>query len=114
MSDRICSEDIDAIAYRVVELIRPKPEQRLVKVKELAEELGVHPNWVYRHKEKLGFRRLGGNTKGELRFDLKDARERAASLFESCQPPRGQTARRGRPRKVAAPGVPLIRGRSAR
>jgi len=68
---RIDPADIDAIAQRVVVLMReqPTPLVRLVDAATLAERLGVERDWVYAHAKDLHGVRLGG-PRGRLRFDL--------------------------------------------
>ena len=65
-------DDVDAIARRVLTLIRDELSAapvRLVTAKTLAEVLDVKPSWVYAHAAELPAVRLGGDN-GQLRFDL--------------------------------------------
>jgi hypothetical protein len=68
---RLDPADIDAIAQRVVVLMREQPtlQVRLVDAATLAERLGVERDWVYAHAKELHGVRLGG-PRGRLRFDL--------------------------------------------
>jgi hypothetical protein len=68
---RLDPADIDAIAQRVVVLMReqPSPQVRLVDAATLAERLGVERDWVYAHAKELHGVRLGG-PRGRLRFDM--------------------------------------------
>src|ERR671932_2799163 len=69
---RLHPADIDAIAQRVVVLLRdeqPEPAARLVDVAGLASLLGVDRSWVYAHAKELHAIRLGG-PRGRIRFDL--------------------------------------------
>ena len=68
---RLDPADIDAIAQRVLVLIReqPSPQVRLVDAATLAERLGVERDWVYAHAKQLHGVRLGG-PRGRLRFEL--------------------------------------------
>ena len=69
---RLDPADIDAIAQRVVMLMRdgiPQPAARLVDAAGLAKILGVERDWVYAHAKDLHSVRLGG-PRGRLRFDL--------------------------------------------
>ena len=73
---RLDPADIDAIARRVVLLIRdelppqaPTTAARLVDAAGLAALLGVDRSWVYAHAKELHPVRLGG-PRGRMRFDL--------------------------------------------
>jgi hypothetical protein len=70
---RLDPADIDAIAQRVVLLLRDEqqaePAARLVDVAGLASLLGVDRSWVYAHAKELHAIRLGG-PRGRIRFDL--------------------------------------------
>jgi hypothetical protein len=72
MNERLDPDDIEAIAERVVMLMReqmPAPNARLVDAARLAEVLGVERDWVYAHAKQLHAVRLGG-PRGRLRFDV--------------------------------------------
>jgi hypothetical protein len=68
---------IDAIALRVVELMRTGEatslNRRWVDATTLATELGVTRSWVYEHRDELGAVRLGAGPKPRLRFDVETA-----------------------------------------
>jgi hypothetical protein len=69
---RLDPADIDAIAQRVVALMRddaPAAAARLVDAAELASTLGVDRGWVYAHAKELKGVRLGG-PRGRFRFDV--------------------------------------------
>jgi hypothetical protein len=94
--------DVEAVAMRVVELLRETglmngqqvptgPGVRLVDAAAVAEAFGVERDWVYAHAKELGAIRLGGK-KGRLRFDLVALRERMES-----DRPAPATRRRTRP-----------------
>jgi hypothetical protein len=71
-------DDVDAIARRVLTLIRDELSAapvRLVTAKTLAEVLDVKPSWVYAHAAELQAVRLGGDN-GRLRFDLDEVQRR--------------------------------------
>jgi hypothetical protein len=72
------AESVEAIARRVVELIRSEggsPIPRgLVDAATLAVELGVERSWVYAHRDELGAVQLGGGSRPRLRFDVEAAR----------------------------------------
>lgn len=87
---------VEAIARRVVELLRDEQPQRtagLVDAAALARELGVERDWVYSHAADLGAIRLGG-PHGRLRFDLEIVRERLAGTEPSLWRPPKRAARR--------------------
>lgn len=108
------SEDVEAIARRVAELLTPS-EVGLTDARGLAEQLGVTREWVYANATRLGGVRLGTGPKARLRFDVKRAKEAVLGLTEEVQaPPQRQTRRRGRPPKAngLAPGAQLLRGRA--
>lgn len=73
------SDLVEAIARRVVELLRTEIQQgrpaRLVDAATLARELGVERDWVYANAERLGAIRLGG-PRGRLRFDREVVTEK--------------------------------------
>lgn len=75
---KIESRSIEAIARRVVELLRTEAQEqpaRLTDAATLARELGVERDWIYSHANDLGAIRLGG-PRGRLRFDREIVRER--------------------------------------
>lgn len=70
------SEDVDAIARRVIALLRDELQSapvRLVDAITLARTLGVDRGWVYAHARELHAVRIGG-PRGRLRFDLDEVR----------------------------------------
>jgi hypothetical protein len=79
VSDRVdlSPESVEAIALRVVELLRggctPPAQGALLTPQELADRLGVDRSYVYQHAAELGARRLGSGSKPRLRFDLEQA-----------------------------------------
>jgi hypothetical protein len=112
------ADDIDAVAARVVELLREQPNEprRYVDAATLARALSVECEWVYLHARELGALRLGDGPKARLRFDLERARAALVAMNARDQPPpdKPPRRRRGRPRERAAPtGVQLIQGRAS-
>ena len=110
-------EEIEALAEHLAALVASaRPSVGLIDARDLAEELGVARDWVYANAERLGGVRLGDGPRARLRFDAERAREALVVGNEGEQPRRNGAAprRRGRPRREAAPVVPLIRGRSSR
>jgi hypothetical protein len=75
---KIEAQSVEAIARRVVELLRTEVQEqstRLTDAATLARELGVERDWIYSHADELGAIRLGG-PHGRLRFDRETVRER--------------------------------------
>ncbi|MEO8690871.1 MAG: hypothetical protein ABI611_21975 [Solirubrobacteraceae bacterium] len=112
------AEDIDAVAARVVELLREQPAEprRYVDAATLARALGVEREWVYLRARELGALRLGDGPKARLRFDLERRRAALAEMNTRDQPrpDKPPRRRRGHPRKRAtSPGVELIQGRAS-
>jgi hypothetical protein len=111
-------DDVQAIAERVLELLRERDGRavRLVDAAALARTLGVGRDWVYARARELGAVRLGDGPKARLRFDPERA---AAALAMGAggepPPPEEPRRRRARPRKQAASAeVRLIQGRGGR
>ena len=95
---RVEPELVEAIARRVVELLRSESSQedsvRLVDAATLARELGVERDWVYAHAKRLGGIRLGG-PQGRLRFDRELVREQLAEDGSPQRQPRKRAPLRG-------------------
>jgi hypothetical protein len=105
------SEDVDAIARRVAELLGQT--RGLVDAQSVAAELKVERDWIYAHARELGAVRLGDGPKARLRFDPRYVRERLTALAaQPDMPPPDKRAPRRRARKPT-PGVKLIQGRSS-
>jgi hypothetical protein len=114
-------DDIEAVAARVVEMLRREGPARaapdLVDAATLARILNVERDWVYAHARELGAVRLGDGPKARLRFDPARARAALAAREQHAQPPpdKPPRGRRGRPRRQSVPaGVRLIQGRASR
>jgi hypothetical protein len=96
---RLSAEDIEALAQRIAELLRPvrapSLPRRLMTAAEIARLWGVERSWVYAHAEQLGARRIGTGKRPRLRFDPDEVSERIAALggSQTC-PGRGSTAMR--------------------
>ncbi len=102
---------VEAIARRVVELLRAEEPQRppgLVDAAAVARDLEVERDWVYSHATDLGAIRLGG-PKGRLRFDLQVVRERLAGADPSRWRPPGRTPRRPTPKRPKGAELPQKR-----
>jgi hypothetical protein len=97
---KLDSQTVDAIARRVVELLRERERGagELIDAAELARRLGVDRSWVYTHAIELGAVRLGDGPRPRLRFDprLALARFRAGVRAERrANPARAVRSRRG-------------------
>jgi hypothetical protein len=107
------SDDVEAIARRVAELVGKAPG--LVDAQSVAAELSVEREWVYAHARELGAVRLGDGPKARLRFDPRSVRERVTALAaQPDSPPPDKPRRRRSRRPPTPPGVKLIQGRSSR
>lgn len=70
----------DALAPRVAALLADQLGDRqtdaaLVTAAELAEQLNVRREWVYRHSAELGAVRLGDSDSGRVRFNVQRVRQ---------------------------------------
>jgi len=81
---RLAPSDVEMLARRVAELVRPpraaRAPRRLTTAAEVAEWWGVERSWVYAHAEELGARRIGSGERPRLRFDPDEVRERIEAL----------------------------------
>lgn len=94
---RLTADDIEALARRIADLVRPARagplRPRLLTAAEVARWWGVERSWVYAHAEQLGARRIGSGERPRLRFDPDEVSERIAALGGSpAGPARGSTA----------------------
>jgi len=93
------SDLVEAIAHRVVELLRThelwEHQARLVDAATLARELGVERDWVYANSERLGAIRLGG-PRGRLRFDREVVAEKLGDSSALGQAARRRISQRRR------------------
>ncbi len=111
---------VEAVARRVVELIRSEGNSSIVRglvdAAALAAELGVERSWVYAHRVELGAIQLGSGSKPRLRFDVEVAwKVLARSAVSESHEPKSPASTRGpkRPRRrriVGGPGLLPIRG----
>jgi hypothetical protein len=100
-------DDVEAIAIRVAELLRPTVGIGLVGVDEVVARFGISRSYVYEHADELGAIRLGDGPKARLRFDVERVDE-ALGRSRRTRP----TAPSPQPAMVGLPaGVKLIRGR---
>lgn len=108
-------EDVEAIAQRVAELLRPRVAIGLVGVHAVVARFGVSRSYVYEHAEELGAIRLGEGPKARLRFDLEQVAQalRGAGGSVEARPSAPPRKRPGRPSSTSLPpGVKLIQGRN--
>jgi hypothetical protein len=110
---RLSPEDIDALARRLAELlrpalaVRPAPEaRRMMSAAEVAQMWGVERSWVYEHAEELGARRLGFGERPRLRFDPAELGERIAALGAQPAPVRASAPIAADPRRRSLPRRP--------
>jgi hypothetical protein len=120
--ERLQPADVDAIASRVVELLReetsPRATPALVDAATVARALGVSRATVYEHARRLGALRLGDGPRGRLRFVLEEAveawtaREGSRGSRDAEVPPATEVPRRRRRRSTPASVQLLpVRGR---
>lgn len=75
--------EIEAVATRVVELLRSAPTSReLVDANEIARRFGVSRAFVYDHADDLGAVRLGPGPRARLRFDPAEVNRRLGERGE--------------------------------
>lgn len=107
--------DVEAIARRVVELLREEdlagPDMVLLSAAEVAPRFGVTSEWVRDNADRLGAIRLGDGPRPRLRFDPKkvaaalNARSGGvASLDGEFRSESGPAARRSPSSPDVAPG----------
>jgi len=107
MTAPLPAEAVDAIARRVVELLREEPAlttRTLVDAGTMATILDVDRSWVYENATRLGAYRLGTGKRPRLRFDI----DRALAGWQH-QPTAAAVA--AQPRRRAsrgASGAPLL------
>jgi hypothetical protein len=115
------AELVEAIAWRVVELLEARREvasTQLVDAATLASLLGISRSTVYEHADELGAVRLGDGSKPRLRFDPEHARaavscsasKRSQDSSPSEDGPSAAVAPRGRrrlPFRLPKPGSVL-------
>jgi hypothetical protein len=116
---RLDSPTVEAIARRVVELLREQERRagELVDASEVARRLGVDRSWVYTHAIELGAVRLGKGPRPRLRFDPKLALARfRAGVGVKARPGNAGPPRRRRAKSEDGgdrPGLLPIKGRAS-
>jgi hypothetical protein len=114
MIDRIHPDDVETIAFRVVELLEERsPVARpFLDAAGVAVLLGVSAEWARDHAGELGAVRLGDGPRAPLRFDAERVRDyldaqRVAKPIQRPAP-RRPGPRRGRTADVEL--LPLPKG----
>jgi hypothetical protein len=110
MKRTLTDADVEAIASRLAEMLgmrgqsEPKPDEAL-SVKEVAQRLGVRPQYVYANAERLGGYRLGDGPKARWRFDPASlpASPGAVQVAEESSSPRRRSRARRQGRRYVAP-----------
>jgi hypothetical protein len=104
---------IDAIAYRVVELLRDEGNTKrvahLIDAAEVARRFSVSKDYVYDHSADLGAVRLGVGPKAHLRFDPDVVAERLAPRPDPRAIASAPTTPRRQRRGVAVDLLPIRR-----
>lgn len=99
---------IEAIARRVVELLReePVPADEAIDAAEVARRFGVSRDYVYQHADDLGAVRLGSGPRARLRFDLATVADRLTCCSTSRESERDEN-------RSAKPKAPHRRRRAS-
>jgi len=116
MTAPLPAEAVDAIARRVVELLREEPAmttRRLVDASTLATILGVDRAWVYENAADLGAYRIGTGDRPRLRFDVDRALAASQDEHQAPAPVVAQPRRRPTRGADAAPLLPIRARRDA-
>ena len=115
MESAVDADLVEAIAQRVVELLRhdERPQPELVTAAELARRFGVDRSWVYANSARLGVVRLGTGPRARVRFDVRVV---AALLASDTRPARPSSERKRRTSSTARTaqlpdGLQPLRGR---
>jgi len=103
---------VEAIARRIVELLRSEPHrpavapvgERLLTAAEVARWWGVERSWVYQHALRLGVIRLGTGPRPRLRFDSALVARRLGDPKRAATPDARRSARIG----VETPLLPIL------
>jgi hypothetical protein len=83
--DAVDAAFVDAVARRVVELLRAegvvsREGPRLLTVAAVSGEFGVSSDWLYANAKALGAIRLGSGPRARLRFDRATIADRIAKV----------------------------------
>jgi hypothetical protein len=107
-SDEADRSLVDAVARRVVELLREegavsREGPRLLTVAAVAQEFGVSTDWLYANAGRLGAIRLGSGPRARLRFDRATIADRIAKVASRAA--RDRSSQRGKRRRGARAGA---------
>jgi hypothetical protein len=115
-SDAWDADFVDAVARRVVELLRAEgvaslEGPRLLTVAAVSAEFGVSTDWLYANARSLGAIRLGSGPRARLRFDratIADRIARVATHASRQRSSRRGAARRGTRESADADLLPIL------
>ena len=101
-SNEADSSFVDAVARRVVELLREegavsREGPRLLTVAAVSQEFGLSTDWVYANAGPLGAIRLGSGPRARLRFDRATIADRIAKVASHAA--RDRSSQRGKRRR---------------
>ena len=107
-SDAADAGFVDAVARRVVELLREegvvsRDGPRLLTVAAVAQEFGVSTDWLYANARPLGAIRLGSGPRARLRFDRATIADRIAKVASLAS--RDRSSQRGKLRRGTRDGA---------
>jgi hypothetical protein len=107
-SDAADPSFVDAVARRVVELLREegvvsRDGPRLLTVAAVSQEFGVSTDWVYANARPLGEIRLGSGPRARLRFDRATIADRIAKVASHAA--RNRSSQRGKRRRGTRDGA---------
>lgn len=116
MTGLLTDDDVDRIARRLAELLRPaafRATPDLVDAATLADILGVSRGTVYAHAKALGGERIGTGLRAPLRFDVERARDvmRAMGSGDPGAPEPSPGTRRRRSRRQQHTTGSVLRAR---
>jgi hypothetical protein len=86
---RLHPDDIEAIARRVVALLRDERPKAYLTAREIADRYGVSTDWVYDHAAHLEAVPMGTGKRPRLRFSAT-AVERFITEQAELRPPRSR------------------------
>jgi hypothetical protein len=107
-SDAADPNFVDAVARRVVELLREegvvsRDGPRLLTVAAVSQEFGVSTDWLYANARPLGAIRLGSGPRARLRFDRATIADRIAKVASHAS--RDRSSQRGKRRRGTREGA---------
>jgi hypothetical protein len=107
-SDEADPSFVDAVARRVVELLREegavsREGPRLLTVAAVSEQFGVSAEWLYANAGPLGAIRLGSGPRARLRFDRATIADRIAKVGANAS--RDRSSQRGKRRRGTREGA---------